>query len=367
MPAPTITSVAPVSGPSAGGTAVTITGTNFQYGATVTFDAAVATSVVSVDPTTITCVAPAHVVGVADVWVVNPDFSSAVLPGGFTFNAPDVNSVALWPSLGPATGPDGGGTAIIIYGTDFVSGATVTIGGRAATGVLVSGSQTEIQCTTPRGTAGARDIVVTNPDGVSATLAGGFTYFIAVTTMGSMLARLLPPGTLWNLDLGGGLQRLLVAIGDEFARVLARGINLVDESDPRTASETLADWERMLGLPDDLVTAIPATTEGRRVAIAAKYAARGGQSYSFFSTLCSACGYPLVSITLYANEVLRCGPTSLAAGFVFRVNDRVYGAAYAYAMTITVGAAAAGALTHAQFEAVIRRATHSHIQVMFTY
>ena len=43
---PTVSSVSPNSGPTAGGTAVTITGTNFATGATVTFGAAAATNVV---------------------------------------------------------------------------------------------------------------------------------------------------------------------------------------------------------------------------------------------------------------------------------------------------------------------------------
>ena len=50
-PAPTVTSVSPSSGTTAGGTAVTITGTNFAVGATVTFGSAAATNVVVVSGT----------------------------------------------------------------------------------------------------------------------------------------------------------------------------------------------------------------------------------------------------------------------------------------------------------------------------
>ena len=49
---PTVTSVSPNTGPTAGGTAVTITGTNFAAGATVTFGTAAATNVVVVNATT---------------------------------------------------------------------------------------------------------------------------------------------------------------------------------------------------------------------------------------------------------------------------------------------------------------------------
>ena len=56
---PTVSSVAPNSGPLAGGTAVTITGTNFAAGATVTFGATAATNVVVVSSTSITATTPA--------------------------------------------------------------------------------------------------------------------------------------------------------------------------------------------------------------------------------------------------------------------------------------------------------------------
>ena len=50
--APTVSSVSPNNGPVAGGTAVTITGTNFAAGATVTFGGTAATNVVVVNSTT---------------------------------------------------------------------------------------------------------------------------------------------------------------------------------------------------------------------------------------------------------------------------------------------------------------------------
>lgn len=174
----------------------------------------------------------------------------------------------------------------------------------------------------------------------------------------SQLLKLLPPGPLWNFESNSKLRATMLGIGDEFARVQLRGAQLIDESDPRTASETLGDWETMLSLPDGIVLEIPATFAERRVAITQKLVSRAGQNYAFFESLCSACGYPLISITRYAGSVLRCG---------FRVGDRVYGADYAYSMLVTVSPATAGALTHAQFEGVVRHATHSHITVMFTY
>ena len=64
---PTVTSVSPVSGSTAGGTAVTITGTNFAAGATVTFGGTAATNVVVVSGTQITATTPAGRAGAVTV------------------------------------------------------------------------------------------------------------------------------------------------------------------------------------------------------------------------------------------------------------------------------------------------------------
>ena len=72
-PTVTVTSVSPSSGPKAGGTSVTITGTGFVAGATVTFKDSAATNVVVVSGTTITATTPASKPGAATVTVRNPD------------------------------------------------------------------------------------------------------------------------------------------------------------------------------------------------------------------------------------------------------------------------------------------------------
>ena len=79
-------------------------------------------------------------------------------------------------AVDPDSGPAGGATAITITGTDFVAGATVTIGGVAATGVVVQGS-TAIQAMTPAlppGTLADVTVTVQNPDTLVSTLLGGW-------------------------------------------------------------------------------------------------------------------------------------------------------------------------------------------------
>ena len=67
--------------------AVTITGTNFGPGATVTFGAAAATNVVVVSSTTITATTPAGSIGAVTVTVTNVGSQSGSLANGFTYNA----------------------------------------------------------------------------------------------------------------------------------------------------------------------------------------------------------------------------------------------------------------------------------------
>lgn len=75
------------------------------------------------------------------------------------------------PDNGVATGE----ATVQIIGENFQDGATVTIGGSAVSNVIFV-SPTELEVEVPAGTAGSVDIIVTNPDGKSDTLAGGFTY-----------------------------------------------------------------------------------------------------------------------------------------------------------------------------------------------
>jgi hypothetical protein len=64
---------------------------------------------------------------------------------------------------------------VIIAGTGFVAGATVSFGGVPAAGVTVV-SGTTITAQTPAHVSGSVDVVVTNPDSLSGTLVKGFAY-----------------------------------------------------------------------------------------------------------------------------------------------------------------------------------------------
>jgi uncharacterized protein YmfQ (DUF2313 family) len=104
------------------------------------------------------------------------------------------------------------------------------------------------------------------------------------------LKALLPPGRLWKLEPTSWLSKLFLAIGDELARVDARARDLLDEWDPRTATETLPEWERVLGLPEE-GQALATSAEGRRAAIVQKLLARDGATPAYFIALAAALGY----------------------------------------------------------------------------
>jgi hypothetical protein len=171
---PTVRVIGPTSGPEAGGTSVTITGTQFVDGAAldVQFGGASATNVAVVDASTITCDTPAGS-GTVDVVVTNGDGQRATLSSGFTYQPLTTATVS---AITPTSGPEAGGTSVTITGTQFIDGAALAVqfGGASATNVTVVDAST-ITCDTPAGT-GTVDVVVTNGDGWQEQLTAAYSY-----------------------------------------------------------------------------------------------------------------------------------------------------------------------------------------------
>jgi hypothetical protein len=171
----TVSSINPATGNASGGTAVTITGTNFAAGATVSFGIATAAKIVVVNGTTITATTPPHVAGSANVVVTNPAGDQGSLAGGFVYTSVPPSTQPRLNVAVPNTGSTAGGDTVTISGSNFVSGLTVTIGGAPAT--IVSRSTVSVVVTTPPGSAGSPvDVVVKVPNGQTATLKSVFTY-----------------------------------------------------------------------------------------------------------------------------------------------------------------------------------------------
>jgi len=169
--APEITDVSPNSGPTAGGTSVSLTGIHFQSGCSVTFGGLAAQNVARVNSTLVTCETPSNTAGSKDVTLSNPDSQASTLLGGFEY-VPPPDLV----SLDPADGCSNGGFLVTLSGTGFRSGATVTFGGSPGTDVLVQNATT-ITCTAPAHASGLVDVVVENPDQQTGLLSSGFEYW----------------------------------------------------------------------------------------------------------------------------------------------------------------------------------------------
>jgi hypothetical protein len=180
LPGPTISSVSPNSGPTTGGTPVTITGTNFQSGATVTFGALPATNVVVVSSTSITAstpLGPATQQLAVNVTVTNPDSTSGSANAAFTYTVPALAVISITPNTALPSGATGAAaTTVTIFGAGFTTAlaSSVTVGGVAATNVQVIDPVT-IHATVPVHAAGTGDVVVT-VGSTSATLHNGFSW-----------------------------------------------------------------------------------------------------------------------------------------------------------------------------------------------
>ena len=171
---PTATGLMPDTGPTAGGTTVTITGTNLAGATEVTFDGLPAT-IVSRTATTVVVRTPAHPVGTVDVAVTTPG-GTATLPGAFTYVAAPPPAAPTATAITPDTGPTAGGTTVTITGTNLAGATEVTFDGLPAT--IVSRTATTVVVRAPAHPAGTVDVAVTTPGG-TATLPDAFTYVAA--------------------------------------------------------------------------------------------------------------------------------------------------------------------------------------------
>ena len=118
---PTVTHVMPAQGPAAGGTIVTIKGTNFTGATSVKFGSTNATSFTVESATKIKATSPAATSGKVDVTVTTPEGTSAISSADhFKFGPPTVTG------LTPTGGPKAGGTPVTITGTGFALGTGLT-------------------------------------------------------------------------------------------------------------------------------------------------------------------------------------------------------------------------------------------------
>ncbi len=156
--APTVTAISPTGGPLAGGTAVTISGTGFVSGATVTIGGASATSVVFGSATSITAVTPSGTAGATSVVVTNPDTQSGTGTGLYSVAAATAST--LTPTSASVT-VGGVMTQLLTVTAKDSRGTNLTSGGAIVTITKSSGTGT-ISAVTDVGN-GTYTAVVTSP------------------------------------------------------------------------------------------------------------------------------------------------------------------------------------------------------------
>jgi len=188
---PTVASVSTSYGPPAGGTIVTIAGTNFTGATAVTFGTTALTATVSNPPPsgTFTFISDTQVIansppgtGIVNV-VVTTGGGVSKINGNDKFDYGPTVVCPNPPTIGcpvtPSFGPSAGGTIVTITGTNLTGATAVNFGTTALTatasnpppfGNFTLMSDTQIIANSPPGT-GIVNVVVTTGGGVSATSA----------------------------------------------------------------------------------------------------------------------------------------------------------------------------------------------------
>ncbi|WP_328954694.1 PxKF domain-containing protein [Kitasatospora purpeofusca] len=228
VPAPVVTGLTPDHGSTAGGTTVTLTGTDLTGTTAVTFDTTPATAVTVVDDHTVTATAPAHAAGTAGVTLTT---AGGTAPAGtYTYQrpAPAVTAVT------PAQGPLAGGTTVTLTGTDFTGATAVTFGTTPATAFTVE-NDGRITATAPAAAAvGTVDITVTTPAGTSTvTAADSYAY---AYDFGGFQGPVTNPPAVNQAHAGRAVPMKFSLGGDRGLGILAAGQPSVQQTDCTTGA-----------------------------------------------------------------------------------------------------------------------------------
>jgi Domain of unknown function (DUF1929)/IPT/TIG domain len=213
-PAPTVTSVSPNSGSTAGGTGVTITGTNFASGATVSFGGTAATNVAVASSTSITAKTPGQTAGAVTVVVTNSDGQNGTLNNGYTYTAPADFTITA-SALSPATVAAGGSAT-----------STITIVPVSGFNGTVSLTCSTAPAVTPAPTCALVSSSIASGSGTSTLtvgIAAATTASLAPQPKGVFYAMWLPIGALALLRAGSKSRRKKI-LGVLFGSLLFSGL-----------------------------------------------------------------------------------------------------------------------------------------------
>jgi alpha-tubulin suppressor-like RCC1 family protein len=156
LPAPTIDAVFPATLFTTGGDKLTITGYNFEEGASVNIDGMMLNDISFISCTQIACDVPPHDVGNAELAVINPTGMSDTY--NLTYEYPPPEIINIYPeNIYP-------GETIQISGMYFQANATIYINGITETNIT-SISYTTVTCTIPFHVDDTVEVLLVNPDG----------------------------------------------------------------------------------------------------------------------------------------------------------------------------------------------------------
>lgn len=207
--APTITGLAPPSGPAAGGQVLAV-GSGFSHASAITFGGVPALAFTVLNDTTLDITAPAHAPGRVALQVTTPGGSASA---DYTYLPPAPTLSAI----SPASGPLAGGTQVTLTGQHLGGTLAVSFGGRPATGLAVV-SDTSVSATAPAGAAAGSVAVTLTTLGGSATAAQPFTYLGATAlTQAAPASGATAGGTQVTLTGQGLLGATQVTFGGEIA------------------------------------------------------------------------------------------------------------------------------------------------------
>lgn len=163
-----------------------------------------------------------------------------------------------------------------------------------------------------------------------------------------LLKRLLPPGA-YDLD-GPVIAAELAAEGNALDTAQAAAELILSEFDPRTTSQLLSDWERVLGLPDSCIGLQP-TVDQRRASVVAKVNLRPSLARAFFISLAAALGFTITTTEFKRHSVMS------------PVNEPITGSIWLFVWRVNAPVSPSNEI----LECVINKYKPAHTYVQFAY
>ena len=172
--APSVSSLITTTGSTAGGTLVTILGSNFTGVTGVNFGTVPATTYAFLADGVIVATAPAQAAGTVDVTVATSSGTSSTSSSDeYTYTNATTPTVS---GLDVSSGLSVGGSPVTVLGSGFLGATGVSFGSVAATAFTIN-SDTSISVVAPPQSAATVDVTVTSPGGTSSTSsADEYTY-----------------------------------------------------------------------------------------------------------------------------------------------------------------------------------------------